>query len=252
MPSINKQKIEQLYNERVQRYGNKHAMLDAHPDWLRANEFHHYASLRDVKKLLSPVHKKVILDYGCGIGRLCIPLTNEAAFIFGVDTNAQAIELAIKKATDIPNIRFMTIKQPEDVSIVIDNKIDVVFTYGVLCHMYAEEIQRLFVALKPLLSERARLIFIEPVEHAETAYSDEVMTRRTKKDWQLIFNEGPFYPVKHSMLLRWPSYARHIWNSRKWIPHLALPLLYWLEKFTLHRKARFIEYSFDAFELRAK
>lgn len=250
MPGINPEKVEQLYNERLDRFGDKHAMLDAHPEWKRANEFHHYVSLRVVQEILQPIRNKVILDYGCGIGRLCIPLSKKAKFVYGADTNAAAIQKAKQAAANIPNIRFTAIKNLNELT--SDKPLDLVFTYGVLCHMNEEDILELLKFLKPKLAPNARVLLIEPVEHAEKPYISDILIRRTAGEWKALFSQSSFDVIQQRMLLRWPSYARHYWNLWRFLPHFTLPLFYKLEKATLHRKPQFIEYSFDAFELKAK
>ncbi len=72
----------------------------------------------------------IILDYGCGIGRVTRYLAPYCQQIVGIDICDKFIEIAKERNQDIPNIYFGTI----DEYATISNKFDLVFAIMVLQH----------------------------------------------------------------------------------------------------------------------
>lgn len=250
MPTIDKQKVEASYNQKLNTYQNKHAMLDAHPDWLRANEFHHYASLHYVLQYLKPRASKRILDYGCGIGRLAVPLAKAGAEVWAVDTNQKAIEIALKQQHQ--KVNFKHIQDSEALLQLTNTPFDQIIIYGVLCHVDDADIQKLFCVFEKILKPGGSLFLFELVENAPNGFVTDDYIRRSITEWHTLIENSPFKINKHKRLLRWPSYARHYWVKWHFLPHFTLPLMLLFEKITLNRKPYYIEYSIDLMELKRK
>ncbi len=247
---LNKEEIQELYQQRIAKFRNKHAMLDAHPDWLRANEFHHYMSLYYVSHYLNISKKMTVLDYGCGIGRLSIPLAPYVRTMYACDINPSLIELAMQSTNN--NIAFHTLRHNTDLNFIPDQSLDCVFTYGVFCHLEDDEVKDVVKSFLQKLKPDGRILLFELTENGINTYHSEILIRRTVNHWKRVFQSDEFQLSRHKRLMRMPSYARHVWNKYSFLPHFALPLLRLLETLTLYRKPHYIEYSIDLFELKAK
>ncbi len=60
----------------------------------------------DFIKFVSPKNTDVILEIGCGTGRLTIPLSKKCKKIIGIDFSDQMLATAKKKSLGCPNVEF--------------------------------------------------------------------------------------------------------------------------------------------------
>jgi cyclopropane fatty-acyl-phospholipid synthase-like methyltransferase len=92
---------------------------------------------QDVERLSSNlgfVKTDTVLDFGCGIGRLCKVLAPHCANMIGVDVSDEMIKYAVKYCRDIEGLVFMPM--PTDFLIPLeDNLVDKVFSLLVLQHI---------------------------------------------------------------------------------------------------------------------
>ena len=71
------------------------------------------AVLIDELRSLGFVADGSALDFGCGVGRLSIPLSKRFAKVIGVDIAPTMVELARSFAVDRPNIDFIVNDRPD-------------------------------------------------------------------------------------------------------------------------------------------
>ena len=64
------------------------------------------AELLAVIRAWAPVAGAAVLDLGCGIGRVAIPLAHEAASVLGIDLSAAMVAHARERAGSLANVRF--------------------------------------------------------------------------------------------------------------------------------------------------
>ena len=122
-----------------------------------------------------------VLDVGCGVGNISIPLASIGYHVHGIDIHEGSVEAARKK-TDLPNIQFDAIRLEE-----IDlSKYDAVVLSEVLEHVIeAEQMFRLLAAgLKP----GAMLILTVPNgwSLAELACRPSYLLKRSKLGGRLV------------------------------------------------------------------
>ncbi len=74
------------------------------------------------------------LDFGCGVGRLSIPLSNRFTRVVGVDIAPTMVEIARSLAADRSNVEFIVNDRP-DLAMLSSSSIDLVYSNIVLQHM---------------------------------------------------------------------------------------------------------------------
>lgn len=104
----------------------------------------------ELRKFVKP--NSIVLDVGCGIGRVEKFLAPHCKEIYSIDVSKRMIKLAKQRLKDVRNVFFYK-TNGRDLSILPDNKFDFVFSIIVLQHIaradayiYVEEIRRI---LKP-------------------------------------------------------------------------------------------------------
>jgi 2-polyprenyl-3-methyl-5-hydroxy-6-metoxy-1,4-benzoquinol methylase len=99
-----------------------------------------WSSGREVaSKLTNFINKdSVVLDVGCGIGRVEKYLAPHVKEIFGVDISRRMIKIAKKALENYDNVYFIK-NNGRDLSIFEDNKFDFVFSILVLQHLEKED-----------------------------------------------------------------------------------------------------------------
>jgi SAM-dependent methyltransferase len=74
------------------------------------------------------------LDFGCGVGRLTVALSDRFATVTGVDISSSMIDQARASWTNKPNLSFV-VNERSDLSVFADNSFDFLYSARVLQHM---------------------------------------------------------------------------------------------------------------------
>jgi 2-polyprenyl-3-methyl-5-hydroxy-6-metoxy-1,4-benzoquinol methylase len=90
----------------------------------------------ELRKFIEP--NFVVLDIGCGIGRLEKFLAQYCKEVHGIDVSGRMVKLAKQRLKDINNLFFHK-TNGRDLSIFPDNKFDFVFSILVLQHIEKED-----------------------------------------------------------------------------------------------------------------
>lgn len=116
-----------------------------------------YLNLLDtVKDALHPFNNQLILDAGCGDGRLCFELKREKVTVVGVDYSQQAINFA--KAFN-PDVEFF-IQDLEQLN--LPYKFDQIVLMETLEHLIPDKIPNILKNLSNILKKNGRLIITVP------------------------------------------------------------------------------------------
>lgn len=89
-----------------------------------------------IKKFIEP--NSVVLDVGCGIGRVEKFLAQYCREVHAIDVSSRMIKLAKQRLKDINNVFFYK-TNGRDLSIFEDNRFDFVFSTIVLQHLAKED-----------------------------------------------------------------------------------------------------------------
>ena len=120
------------------------------------------------KNLGYPAEFKNALDFGCGVGRLTIPLSKKFARCVGVDISETMINLA-KKYQNSPNCEYI-VNSDKKLSMLENGSFDLIYSIIVLQHVPEKEL------IKSYLSEFIRIL---------------------KKNGILVFQLPSRLPIKH-------------------------------------------------------
>jgi SAM-dependent methyltransferase len=107
--------------------------------------------LKQLDSLGLPERRERALDFGCGVGRLALPLAEAFQSVTGVDIAPAMIEQARERAVDLPRTRFV-LNERDDLAVLAGERFDLVYTGLVLQHLPSRA-----SALR-YLSELARLV----------------------------------------------------------------------------------------------
>jgi len=112
--------------------------------------------IRIVKNKVDALNKQLILDAGCGDGRLCYELKNEKYKIVGIDYSASAIAFA--RAFN-PGIEFYI----QDLrNLKLPYKFDIVILMEVLEHFIPDQITSILSSLSKVLNADGKLLVTVP------------------------------------------------------------------------------------------
>jgi len=89
---------------------------------------------------------KTALDFGCGVGRMVIPLSRKAEHVIGIDVSEFMIKESIKncKEQSINNAEFIIFK---DDSSILNNKFNFLHSFIVFQHIYPKRGLKIFSKL---------------------------------------------------------------------------------------------------------
>jgi SAM-dependent methyltransferase len=115
--------------------------------------------LRLVKDKVNSFDKRMILDAGCGDGRLCYELKNEKYRIVGIDYSASAISFA--RAFN-PDAEFFV----QDLkNIDLPYEFDIIILMEVLEHFIPDQIPPVLSSLSKVLKTDGKLLITVPTEN---------------------------------------------------------------------------------------
>jgi ubiquinone/menaquinone biosynthesis C-methylase UbiE len=232
------------FNDRARKSPDENSVLDASEgaEVRRANIYRDYISKRVVKTWLQPKSFEVILDFGCGIGRMSRYLSPFADRIEGIDRAEEMIKAA---GASLPsNVGITHIDShllPYD-----SGRFDKAFTFWVLQHINDEELSKILSEIHRVLKIGGVIVLLEQTR--ETArWFGSVCIQRTIEDYERLLNKAGFRKRKTRQVIRFPSYSMSIWNRLGSSPRIILPALEWIERMTVNRRPQFREYSTTAF-----
>lgn len=101
---------------------------DTRREFLRTGEQHVVALMRTLREINPGFFPARTIDFGCGVGRVTLPLARESASVLGVDVSPGMLAEAQRNAADsgVQNVRF---------SSEITGRFDLVHAFMVLQHI---------------------------------------------------------------------------------------------------------------------
>lgn len=224
-----------LFDQRAEEHKDYNSVLDAGKSLnaKHSNILHDYFSKKTIQSKINFKKDDVILDYGCGVGRLSKHIHDKVKKVIGVDSSSKMLELA-RTLNPAPNIVYTN-------KIEHDSALDIVFSFWVLAHMNNNTIKDVFSKIK-LKKDGKVFIFEQTLYNESKTVNNDVYNRRPVKEYADLFNEIGFTNIKTENVLRMPSYSRDLWNKLSPKYRFILPILYKVERKTLNYKPENIEY----------
>lgn len=128
---------------------------------LTASGLAEIVAVRAIERLVGSVSGRTVLDLSCGEGRLSRWLAVHGAYVTGVDSSVEVIEIAREREANEPHGISYLVSDAADLYMVDDSTFD-----DVICHLSLDH----FENLSAVIAEVARIIrlggrFIFSVEH---------------------------------------------------------------------------------------
>ncbi|GDX52826.1 hypothetical protein LBMAG27_18730 [Bacteroidota bacterium] len=243
MSGIDKKQVEDFFNKAAVTHQNENAVLDVANGQQHSNIYRNYFTTKYIIKNLHPTSDNIILDFGCGVGRISKKLSGLSKKVVGVDSNAAMIETAKQKfaANNIEYFLLNDFKIPEG-----NNQFDAAFSHWVFQHINDEESVMWLNELKRILKPTGKILMFEQVKN-ETKESDKHLFRSLAHYKNLIEKSElkltAFFPV-----MRVPARGMSVWNKLPSIK-ILLPMLSFIDTITINRKPALADYFTYCFVL---
>lgn len=104
---------------------------------------HVFQTIRQIEPSFQP---KTALDFGCGVGRLLVPLSRMAREVIGVDVSDTMLAIARRNLEERDISNFVLVKSDDSLS-AVRSMIDFIHSYIVFQHIPVVRGERLFTAL---------------------------------------------------------------------------------------------------------
>jgi ubiquinone/menaquinone biosynthesis C-methylase UbiE len=236
--------IQDEFNRRAATHRSLHAVLDAtaQEQVQFENIYRHFISRKLILDNLHPGKNDVILDFGCGVGRLSLPLAEKGAEVKGVDFSEAMIETARDKFHHNA-VSYMLLNDSR--LPFSESTFSKAFTCWVLQHCQAETVHAIFKEIIYVLSKDGIFIILEQTK--AKASETPIHFFRTA-DWYVKAAEAAgFRILLKKNVIRFPSYAMHLWKKRISAGGAFLSLLAGIEKLTVNRKPQNADYHSTLF-----
>ena len=248
-PSI--EKVLKLYKSRAEFHGDENAVLDGSilHDLKHTNIIIDYLTRRALLDYLKPKKDDVIIDFGCGVGRLTFVVAPKVSKIYGLDISPELLMIARKKNQEVKmnNIEFLQIDiEKFDLPEI---QFDKIFFVGTLVHISDHVLEILLPKIKARLKSNGKIILIEYLKADKSLSQNNEVIMRSHEHLKNIFEKNKFKIALLKPAIRMPSYAITIWKKINASFSFLLPFLYLVEKATLKRKSKFGDYYYYAVEI---
>lgn len=238
---IVRDKVKDLFNERIRRHGNLNAVLDASP----GKRAEHQNILRDyitrtaLFRFLKPEPEDSVLDFGCGMGRISRYLAPKVRRITGIDLSEEMIRHAVEHSGELNNLDFLVLTGsgwpfPADT-------FDRIYTVWVLQHVSNSEVQNLGYSFFNSLKPNGSLVILEQIAATERAFN-QIHIQRTVNAYTSLLIPAGFTLLNAEPVFRMPSYAMWLWNKFPLLARLGPAPFALLERLTLKRKTEEADY----------
>ncbi|HOY37835.1 MAG: class I SAM-dependent methyltransferase [Bacteroidales bacterium] len=245
MEEINYNKVSKMYKVRSTLAGDHSVLIGSNDEVsLRSDILLDYLTKRNLLWYLNPQPSDIILDFGCGIGRLSFLLQSKCKRMIGVDPSEELIEIASRR-NNCNNVEFRKIDFVY-APIELEAHVDKIFTVGVMYHISEEDLILRLKNFGALLSENGRLVFIEHVSPTDRILGG-VGVQRSMNTWMRLLTESGFSVKLSKPIIRMPSFSIAYWKKLKLTRNWLLPCFFWLEKLSINRKPRLAEYYYYIF-----
>ena len=126
---------------------------DNKEEFFKSGYGHIHHVLKTIRKHIDPNYTvRKALDFGCGVGRLIVPLAELAEYVIGVDVSDSMLNEAKKncEARSITNVGFV---KSDDKLSLLDGKFNFIHSFIVFQHIPIRRGERIFKNLIALLGD---------------------------------------------------------------------------------------------------
>ena len=149
-----------------ERFLRRNLTAEALAEFSRSGETHLARVLSTIREKVDPGFvPRIALDYGCGVGRVLVPLAAACESVVGIDVSETMLREAAQECErkGIANVRLL---RPEEMHALAAGSIDLVHAWIVFQHMHPRQ-------GKAILPELMRLLAPRGVAVLQFTYSDK-------------------------------------------------------------------------------
>ena len=234
---VDNKKVKELFEARSAMNGSN-AVLSCSEDkaTVRQNQYRDYITRKSLLKYLKAKKTDNLLDFGCGVGRIAQRVANKVHSVVGVDVSSGMIDKA-KKECQSPNIEYNVLTTDYDFG---KERFTKIYTCWVLQHRSDDYLAQYVKRFNECLVRKGRVVILEQVK-LEKCKSTEYLVQRLESDYKSLFENAGFRLISAKKVFRVPSYSMDLWKKYN-ISKLFLPLLGFIEKCTIMRNTKYIDY----------
>lgn len=240
---VNTSKVVELFNERADQLTGINAVMSSSDDAMTThkNKFRDFVTRKALVQFLQPNSADVVLDFGCGIGRLSKWIAPKVKQLVAVDISPVMIEKA-KKWNPLLNGDYRVLNESDSFQPEFYTKI---FTCWVFQHMDETQLKEVLNQFHVSLQNKGRVVILEQISK-DNKMQEGVLLQRSSAFYISLFEEANFTCIQQRKVMRFPSYGMHFWS--KYPKMTIFPTLFlWLEKITMKRKIETADYFSEVF-----
>ncbi len=225
------------------------AVLDANVKSHHANIYRNHQSLWAIKKNMPLTKNDVVVEFGCGTGRLIFQLNNYCKQIIGLDISDKMIDAANKLAKEKKTSNVQFIHSAEKIPLA-DNSVDKIYVCWVFSLMPDMAIHQALKEFERILKPNGGAYIFDHTSNSGKE-TGNLQVHRKPEHLQEVLASSNLKIAKNKKVIRHPSRGMSIWtkiNNSNFT--FILPLLQMLDDQLVLRKPEFIDYYTEFFELK--
>lgn len=154
-----------------------------------------------ILKHLQPMPEDILIDFGCGIGRLMKPLSHHVKQIIGLDVSEETINYGLKYCDGLKNVMFKPMQSEHMIGLSDEEMVDKIYSFLVLQHISKSKVLSLLYEFGRILKTDGKVLLQFPnlykneneyLSYLQTRMSLGMLTPRmnfyTKKELDIIFS----------------------------------------------------------------
>jgi ubiquinone/menaquinone biosynthesis C-methylase UbiE len=243
---INREAVEKLFDDSALIHKNINSVLDPgiSETAKHSNIYRDYFTRQYLLKNISPQKNEMIMDFGCGVGRITTVLAPRVKKITGIDLSVQMLEVA-RRRCKLPNVEFIHLESPA--LPFPENTYDKIFTHWVLQHASDEDVLLYLKEFKRILKPGGNVLLFEQIKN-EDEYSDKnVHVYRSSDHYKHLLEDAGFASINNFPVMRVPSIGMSLWNKKYSYSGIWKRILSMIDNNTIMRKPQFASYYTMAF-----
>jgi cyclopropane fatty-acyl-phospholipid synthase-like methyltransferase len=122
------------------------------------------------------LNKKIVVEVGCGAGRMTYFLCERAKKVFGIDISSGLIKIANNRIKKGKHIEFLCIEEDfKNLKVIKDLSVDLIFSVAVFQHCSEEIVEKYFKFSNRVLKNNGYFVFQIPIalKHETIPYEPE-------------------------------------------------------------------------------
>jgi len=246
---IDKEEVVKEFDKRALNSSGIDAVLDASgsADASFSNIYRDFITKYYLAKYVHAKKNEVLLDYGCGIGRISNIFSPKCQQVYATDISKEMINKAIE-INSKPNIDYFELTHLENK--IKDHSIDKIYICWVFQHINENQFEEIIKMFKRKLKPQGKVILFEQIN--VKSFNNKIINQRIETTYINKFDEYGFSNILNKKIFKMPSYGLDFWKrlNKNYSVFLYLSLL--VERLTINYKNKNLVYSTQIFVFTSK